>query len=346
MKWKILLPCWISLACVLNTVQGQDAVFSQFYSTALYLNPALAGVEEELTINMNHRTQWKTLAFPYTTTQVSAILPYYTNKHMKPFGHIGGLGLSVYNDMAGENYSLKTTGANLTGGYNLPFDSKMVNQLSFGLQLGFINKTIDNSNFQWGEQYDPYVGFDATIAPTDITDFQNRSFIDINAGIFWWFNPEPEKSKLIKSINSGISFNHLNNPDESMLAHTTNRLPLLYKYHGGIVFYLAEHFTVSINTLLAFQNNANQQNFGSYLSYVFNTYSDGYFRNSVFRLGAWARVNDSFIGLLEMESSFFKVGFSYDLNTSTLRYNNRAVGTYEIHIGMKFSEHAKPKSRY
>jgi len=344
-KYAVLIFV-VSTFGVPKLVYGQDAVFSQFFNTTLYLNPALAGIEDDFVVNMNHRTQWKTLAFPYTTSQVSLIMPYYSSMHGNPYGHVGGFGLSAYNDLAGENHSFRTTGLNATGAYNLPFDHNFVNQISFGLQLGMINKTIDTSKLQWGEQYDPYIGFNASIASSEVSDFQNRTFIDINAGAFWWYNPLPQKSKWIKSINSGLSVSHLNNPDESMLANSESKLPLLYKYHGGILFNLSKSATISANVLIAIQNQTSQQNFGSYLSYLTNTYADGYFRNTIVRLGGWARINDSFIALLEMETSAFKVAFSYDMNTSTLRYSNRAIGTYEIHIGLKFSEHAQPKSRY
>lgn len=347
MKWKSRIVVIVLLTHFAPSFTiGQDAVFSQFFNTTLYLNPALAGIEDDFTVNMNHRTQWKTLAFPYTTSQMSLIMPYYTSKHIKPYGHVGGLGISAYNDLAGENHSFKTTGLNVSGAYNLPFDHNFVNQISFGLQMGMINKTIDTSKLQWGEQYDPYVGFNSSIAASETSQFQNKTFLDINAGMFWWYNPVAEKSKTIKSINSGISVSHLNNPNESMLVTSESRLPLLYKYHGGILFNIAKHATISANVLVAIQNGTSQQNFGSYLSYITNTLSDGYFKNTIVRLGGWARINDAFIMLMEMETSAFKVAFSYDLNTSTLRYNNRAIGTYEIHLGLKFSEHAQPKSRY
>lgn len=347
MRWKIVVSaCAIMFHYGFQPVNGQDAVFSQFFNSTLYLNPSLAGIEEDLTVNMNHRTQWKTLAFPYTTSQLSLIVPYYSSKHSKPYGHIGGLGISAYNDLAGENHSFRTTGFNATGAYNLPFDHHFVNQISFGLQVGMINKTIDTSQLQWGSQYDPQLGFNASATSGEASEFQNRTFMDINAGIFWWFNPLPEKSKWLKSANSGLSVAHLNNPDESMLVTTESRLPLLYKYHGGLLFNIGKKTTISANVLIAIQNGKSQQNLGSYVSYTLNSYNDGYFNNSIVRLGGWARINDSFIMLAEIETSVFKVAFSYDMNTSTLRHSNRAIGTYEIHLGLKFTKHAQAKSRY
>ena len=326
--------------------KAQDAVFSQFFNTTLYLNPALAGIEDDFIVNMNHRTQWKSLQFPYTTSQVSLIMPYYSSKHSKPFGHVGGIGISVYNDIAGENKSFRTVGANATAAYNLPFDRDFVNQITFGLQIGMINKTIDTSKLQWGEQYSPFVGFDSSITASEVGNFQNRTFIDVNSGLFWWYNPINNTDKLINSVNSGISIAHLNNPNESVLSAEKSHLPLLYKYHGSVIFNLANNTTISANVLIAYQNSTAQQNIGSYLSYKVNNFSEGYFKETIIRFGAWARINDSVIMLTEMETSAFKFAFSYDLNTSSLRYNNRGIGTYEIHIGLKFTQYAHPKSRY
>ncbi len=64
------------------------------------------------------------------------------------------------------------------------------------------------------------------------------------------------------------------------------------------------------------------------------------------RLGGWYRINDSFILLTEFETALFKVAFSYDWNTSSLRYNDRGIGTYEVNLAYRFTSHAPAKSRY
>ena len=182
-KWGILCFSFLLFASV---SKAQDAIFSQFYNSTVYLNPALVGVEQDLTASLTHRAQWQNLLFPYTTSQFSFVVPYYKSNHTKPLGHVGGVGFSVYNDKAGENNNFKTTGLNASFAYNLPMDRRYVHVISYGLQIGLINKRIDPEGLQWGEQYNPFVGFDASIAPTEIQNFQNRSFFDINSGIFWW----------------------------------------------------------------------------------------------------------------------------------------------------------------
>ncbi|UII23011.1 PorP/SprF family type IX secretion system membrane protein [Fulvivirga ligni] len=345
-KIKTVFLLVIIAAATQTSLFAQDAVFSQFYNSSLYLNPALAGVEENMTVGVSYRSQWRSLLFPYTTSQVSLIVPYYESQHTKPYGHIGGFGVSVYNDVAGENKNFKTTGANAAFAYNLPLDRKLVHQISFGLQAGFINKRIDSEGLQWGEQYNPFVGFDSSIPASEVGNLENRTFLDLNSGIFWFYNPIQDGNKLIKSINSGFSVAHMNHPDESMYDGSDSQLPLLYKYHGGIVFNLSQKATISANVFSSQQDKEWQHNLGTYLSYKLSSVSAGQSKYVIARLGGWYRVDDSFIVLTEFESQLFKVAFSYDLNTSSLRYNDRGIGTYEVHLSLHFADLAPAKSRY
>jgi len=343
---KKILGVFITLLFFISGTKAQDAVFSQFYNSTLYLNPSLAGIEEDFIFTSNFREQWGSL-IPYYTSQVSVIMPIYDSKHSKPLGHKGGVGLSLYNDMAGLNENFKTIGATGNFAYNLPLDPKHVNVIYFGVQGGFIQKRIDTSTLEWGSQYNPYLGAsDATIIPTDNLDFRNKAYLDIGSGVFWWHNPVPSENQKVLSINSGLSVAHMNNPNESMIIDDLHRLPLLYKYHGGIVFKMGVHLTGSVNVLVAYQNSTSQQNFGSYLTYRFFASGSELFAENFVRLGAWYRVKDAAIMLTEFETKKFKVGFSYDWNTSTLRYNNLGINTYEVYFGIKFSQYGPPKSRY
>ena len=115
---KLLRLSWILVFGLLAGVSySQDAVFSQFYNSTLYLNPAMAGIEDDPIVTTTHRTQWNALLFPYTTTQFSLILPYHESKHAKPFGHKGGFGLSLYNDVAGQDKNFKNDPGNIYFGY-------------------------------------------------------------------------------------------------------------------------------------------------------------------------------------------------------------------------------------
>ena len=218
MKIKIVAIALLILGGAHFYVQAQDPVFSQFYNSPVYLNPALIGEEEFMMVNFAHRSQWSSLEFPYTTSQLTFVVPYYKDKHRKPTGHIGGFGVSFYNDMAGESNNLKTTGGYANFAYNLQLSKNNLNRIVFGMQAGFINKRIDKSRLEWGEQYNPFIGFDNTVTPAELDQLQNRTFFDLTAGVFWRYY-DLEETKVIRSVYAGFVGAHLNMPDEIGRAH-------------------------------------------------------------------------------------------------------------------------------
>lgn len=327
------------------TIQAQDPVFSQFYNSGAYLNPALVGEEVNMQFNFAHRSQWGSLDFPYTTSQISLIIPYFYNKHSKPEGHTGGVGISFYGDEAGQGSNLRTYGGNTSFAYNLHLSNKSVNRITFGLQLGFIHKNIDVNMLEWGEQYNPFFGFDGTVIPAELNRIRNHTFLDITSGILWRYFANSDR-KNIRSMYTGFSAGHLNHPDESLITGNVNRLPMLYKLHGGIVFALSEKASISANYLSLQQDQVNQTNIGSFLSYKLPFDTRGQMSDLISRVGAWYRIQDSFIASIEFVSNNLQFGFSYDWNTSSLRYNNRGAGSFEISMGYSFFTPAAPKVRY
>ncbi len=326
-------------------VYAQDPVFSQFYNSAIYLNPALIAEEENMNLNFSHRSQWGSLDFPYTTSQVSLIVPYFKDKHAKPEGQVGGVGVSFYSDEAGQGSSLKTYGGNASFAYNVKLSSKSINRLTFGMQMGFIHKNIDKSKLEWGEQYNPFIGFDNTTVPVEIDQIQNRTFFDITAGAFWRYFANSDL-KNVRSVYAGFSAGHLNNPDQSVIEGNKNKLPVLYKLHGGMVFALNEKASISANFLSMLYDKVNQTNVGSFLSYKLPFDTHGQMSNLVARVGAWYRVQDSFIASVEFLTNNLQFGFSYDWNVTSLRYNNRGAGSFEISMGYRFFKPSAPKVRY
>ncbi len=328
-----------------SRVKAQDPVFSQFYNSPIYLNPALIGEEENMYVNFAHRSQWGSLDFPYTTSQISLIVPYFKDKHIKPEGNIGGMGVSFYGDEAGQGSNLRTYGGNASFAYNLHISKKSVNRITFAMQLGFIHKNIDRNKLEWGEQYNPFIGFDNTVVPAELNLIQNRTFFDVTAGTFWRYFANSDQ-KTIQSVYAGFSAGHLNHPDESVLEGSKNRLPVLYKLHGGIIFALNEKASISTNFLSLLQDKVNQTNVGSFLSYKLPFDTKGQMSNLVTRIGAWYRVQDSFIASIEFLTNNLQFGFSYDWNVTSLRYNNRGAGSFEISMGYRFYKPAPPKVRY
>ena len=345
MRGKLYFSFFLLSFIVVMEIQAQDPVFSQFYNSPIYLNPALIGEEENLFINFAHRSQWGSLEYPYTTSQVSLVMPYFRDKHIKPEGHIGGIGVSFYGDEAGQGSNLKTFGGNASFAYNLHLSNKTENKITFALQMGFIHKNVDKSKLEWGEQYNPFIGFDNTVIPAELDLIQNRTFLDITAGAFWRYFANTDQ-KTIQSIYAGFATAHLNHPDESVLDENLNRLPVLYKLHGGMIFALSEKANISANFLSQMQDMVNQTNIGSFLSYKLPFDTRGQMSNLVARVGAWYRVQDSMIANIDFLTNNLQFGFSYDWNVTSLRYNNRGTGSFEISMGYRFYQPPAPKVRY
>jgi type IX secretion system PorP/SprF family membrane protein len=322
---KNLLVFILALSCLLfEKATAQDPMFSQFYSAPLYLNPAMAGAETNMIIGVNYRTQWTSLQFPYQTGQVSFTYPLITNASTRK--HIGGIGGSVFNEVAGQNHNFKTYGIVLGGAYNLQFDKWRNTFISFGLQGGLIQKQIDNGVLTWGSQYDPFFGYNPSIAPTINNINQTTMYPVVNAGITLFHNSQ----KIHHGVSSFVGFavSNLNRPNESMIQNARTELPFLFKINGGLDIAVSERITVSPNVLWMQQNSISQINAGLYGSYSLSTDENPF----IATIGTWYRLQDSLIGMIGLSKDKLTFGFSYDINSSTLRYASQGQGTYEVSL--------------
>jgi len=342
---KFTILAILSIVFFTSKTFAQDPVFSQFYNAPLYLNPAISGDFEDFFVNISHRSQYRSLVFPYNTTQVSMIAPLYQDKHRRPEGHLGDVGVSMYTDVAGEGDNFKSTGANASFAYNVQLATDNINRLTFALQTGIINRRINTDVLKWGEQYSDLIGFDPNVVPADLDLIKNSTILDISAGVFWRYYSSVDSRK-IRSIYAGYAAGHLNHADQSVIEGQKDNLPLLHKINGGIVFALSEKFTLSGNFLTLLQDWENQTNIGVYAGYKLPVNSSGVWSNMITRVGVWHRWKDSFIASVEFLTDNLQLGFSYDWNVTSLKYNNRGTGAYEISIGYKFFQPAPPKVLY
>lgn len=321
------------LSCKLCTLHAQDATFSQYYSSSLYLNPAFAGVESNITVNSNYRTQWKSIVTPYVTSQISLIVPI-TTKGLNA-KHLGGVGLSVYNQKAG-GLGYQTLGANLNIGYNLELSS--LHHVSFGLQGGFVQKSLKMDKMQWGTQFDPGIGGynpDYNPGQLNLSNIDpSVAFADFAAGAMYYFNPSRDYEEKGFSAYAGFAAYHLSSPNESMVKDQHNKLPMLLKSHAGFEVNLSTKFNISPNVLLATQNSLIQINAGMYFTFLFGD-KDARAAPAFALLGGWYRLNDAYIISAGVGNAVYTIGFSYDLNNSSLRYNTQGRGAYEISLKLQ-----------
>ncbi|MCS6824017.1 MAG: PorP/SprF family type IX secretion system membrane protein [Cytophagaceae bacterium] len=320
---------------VTQNAYTQDAVFSQYYSSSLYLNPAFAGIEPFFNVGVNVRNQWSSLGTPYTSNQMSAILPLY-NQGIGTT-NVGGIGLSIYQDKAG-SIGYQSLGANANGAYNVRFGETGQTKLTFGLQAGVINKRINPEKLQWGSQYNPAVsgGYDASRPVDGISSLISSSkvMLDIGSGFILSRNSARNIRERGGGFIIGYSAYHMNRPNESLVSGTKSNLPILHKAHLGFEKTLGTaHINLSPNLLLVKQNEYTQINAGGYVTFMIGEpESEVSATPRDIIVGGWYRLNDSFIATFGIASRVYVLGISYDLNTSNLKTYTNGKGAWEISV--------------
>jgi type IX secretion system PorP/SprF family membrane protein len=321
-------------------LNAQDAVFSQYYASSLYLNPALAGLQPDISLSTNYRIQWNSIS-PYKTGQVSMIYPL-LNKNKPTHEHWGGTGISIFQDLAGTNGGFQTLGANVNFAYNLPLSSEKHQIISFGLQGGFIQQKIDPGNYEWGTKYTTgNNGIDPSVADQSSILNTTKLYPDLSAGVIWYLNNSKNDAERKFSSFAGFSLYHINSPDQSLIQGKSIHLPRLFKFHGGIKLHLSKKVNVSPNFIVALQNRQYQYNPGIYLSYRIIEPGTGLLTSTDLILGGWYRVKDAFIISTGLSSRFLTIGLSYDLNNSGLRSYTKGRGAYEVSLSFRIPRSLK-----
>jgi len=318
-------------------VKGQDPHFSQYYSNPLYLNPAMTGLESDVFFGLNYRSQWKSLDLPYEIAQFSMIHPILEKGSQ--FKHRGGVGMSVYHEMAGESNNFQTSSFTLSGAYNLFLKDDASQMISVGLQGGMISKSINFNNLRWGSQYDPFIGYDANITPSLDLGTERTTFPVFHAGAVWYFDQGKRRLRSGVSGFVGLAASNLNQPDESLLQEpgTESRLPVLYKAHGGLNLKMSTQITLSPNVLYMRQHNNQQLNTGLYLTYQMIGPRSRLNRMKM-QLGTWYRFDDAFIVSLGLKTKNMSFGFSYDFNNSSLRQFTGGSGAIEASVAYRIAK--------
>lgn len=120
-----------------------DPLAGIYFSNEYLGNPAMAGREQGVAINMGYRQQWSTI--PGSPKSQSITAEYGTGKKV-------GLGLNINNDEAG---LIKRTRVMGTYSYHLPLNEDS-RKLRFGISLGFMDDRVMNENIN-GDPNDPSV---------------------------------------------------------------------------------------------------------------------------------------------------------------------------------------------
>jgi len=133
----------LSLFISLTALAQQDYHLSQYDASPLTLNPATTGMfNGALRGHIQHRQQWKSVTkTPFITDNAAFDFP------KKKFG----FGINILNHKAGAS-KFNTLYLALSTAYEVTRDRSDIHHLTCGVQLGFINKSVNVNNLTFDNQ--------------------------------------------------------------------------------------------------------------------------------------------------------------------------------------------------
>ena len=276
---------------------GQDVHFTQFNKSTFFLNPSLLFIaEKDYKISLQRRSQWNTVGDPYNTFAVSI-----KRKNISPKNSFG---LQVLNDVAGEA-EFKTAGLSLIYAREFFLDKK--NNINLGFGVGYFQRSIE---------------FDKLIFQ-EVENYSNSNFwfpeINIGASNMHIIN---KKSYII----SGVSFFHINKPNQSFVNNDKVRLDLKMNLHSLSVYSFNEKIDFSPSILFSKQKN-NQE-----AVFVFEVIYNPKIKNTKLKSALGYRWEDAIIYNFGIEKDDFEFGISYDVNISSFNQATNGHGGIEFFL--------------
>ncbi len=314
-------------AAMMLTVSAiaQDVHFTQYFTSPLTLNPAMTGlVSDDIRFAANYRNQWASVSSnPYVTGTVSydmAIL-----KGKLPEGDAMGIGFMGLYDKSGTG-GLKNTTAGLSASYHKAFGRDRLQHISLGLQAVLVQKTLDFAKLTFEDMYDKGSG---KLMYPNLERFNNAEirYPDYNGGLMY-------SGRVAEHVvvYAGYSYYHLTRPEESFLGNS-------FQIHDRQTVYLGGSFEMNPNTvfygsvLYQSQASATELVAGGAVGFILNPGHDAEFqKNTILYLGGWYRYQDAVAPYVGLEWSKMRLGFSYDVNTSSLTPASHGLGGYELSL--------------
>ncbi|MFH1320967.1 MAG: type IX secretion system membrane protein PorP/SprF [Bacteroidota bacterium] len=269
----------------------QEPQFSQNMHNILIVNPGYAGSNDAICASVLYRNQWMGFTGAPKTMLLNVDGPV---KFLR-----GGIGASVFNDELGVE---KTFGVKFVYAFRMDVGP---GQLGIGLQVGFLNKTLQ------GSKLEPYIndGSDKTIPISDINGGST------NFGFGLYYNTD--------ILYFGLSSSQI---AESSVGYSDFNYDL--KRHYYIIAGYTKRITPSLELIPSVWIKADPA-----LTPQIDVNILAMYNNQIW-VGVSYRVQDAVVPMIGVKWNNIKFGYSYDVSTSSLKgYNS---GSHEIMLGYCF----------
>ncbi|HEU4719474.1 MAG TPA: PorP/SprF family type IX secretion system membrane protein [Bacteroidia bacterium] len=331
MKTNFIKPIVIlASALIVNTIAAQDIHFSQFYMSPLTVNPALAGAQHDMTVAINYKDQWQSVASPYKTVAASWDMRMMQSKNKKGFAAVG---VNFFSDRSGDA-KLGTTQGNATVAYHVRLNSN--NTFGGGVQAGFAQRSISFGSLTWGNQFDG-LAYNATLPSGEPAAGATVSYADFGGGLDWNFDNRSGAKNVTdnhdQKINFGIALYHIGEPKYAFYSASQEKLFMRYSVHGSALLSVPNsNIAFAPAFMYEMQGPSKELYAGSLLRFSLSQDSKytGFKQGAAISFGGFLRAKDAVAAVMLLEYSHYALGISYDVNVSGLKTASNSRGGIEI----------------
>lgn len=305
--------------CLPLFLGAQDIHFSQLNRLDPALNPALVGVfAEDMRFTGVYRRQWGSVPVPYTT-----FLGAYDQKYYPRFlgkGYFGLGGLLAY-DKQGDS-QLTSIQLTLQAAWIQPLNEQQF--LSAGFQMGFMQRSFDPDQLTFNNQYNGDVFLPGS--PTgELFPRLTSGGMDLAAGLNYHFQWNGSRT----AVDIGAGAYHLTRPVFHF--YDVGGIPLSLRfpaYAKGMV-QIAPRLDIRLHAWMQHQSPYMEITAGGGVRYILSATPGKYYALSV--VGSY-RMGDAAISAAELEYNHWRMGVSYDWNTSPFEVATRGRGGPELFV--------------
>ncbi len=312
--------------CFIFSLLSQDVHFSQFSMAPLWLNPAQAGAQHDMRGTANYKSQWGSVAQPYSTANLSWDMR--LGKSDKKV--LTGIGININQDQSGSP-KIKTFQAALSYACHIKVSEK--SRLGIGLYGAVIQRSISYEGLQWMNQYDG-LAYNPSLSSKEIKGAMIFFRPDAGAGIHYEYSKNEKfmTGNDHRKLSAGVSAFHINKPAYSFYGSNEK----LYMKFGGYVNAEIGLPNSDLSLVPGFyyfqQGPSTELLIGTLMQYKLTGDSKytGYIQGSTLSFGAYYRVRDAAIANVLFKFSHYSIGLSYDFNVSNLKTASKGGGGFEI----------------
>ncbi len=317
---KIVFIIFIFL--LLENVHAQDPHFSQFFASPLTLNPAFTGkFNGTVRVAGNYRNQWPEINRAFITNTASVDFQILQNKIA--YTDNWGVGMMAYSDNSA-NGAVKFNYASVSTAFHKGLDEEGYSQIGVGFQVTYANMLINTTNLKFEDQLTSsgFTGVTSEIFSNPAALKSN--YVDINAGLLYTGSSNDRNNYYL-----GVSMYHITRPKQTFTG-ANYLLNTRTTFHGGGYFGVGPTTTLHISALQSLQGGASETVLGGAVQ--FNLSGTDAEKPTSFYAGSWMRLNDAIIPYVGLEFGDFRLGATYDVNTSSLKTASEKRGGLEISL--------------